>query len=309
MVPPVKRPGRGGPERTSVVHRIAPRQDRSAPVHESQNAGRAERLDAKIDRIYNDFLVGPERTFLSIKPKLNQRRRRAASCPVWVGSAPRAGKTSPRTHETPPMLPQPRGNGTPRLGSERTTPVLNARAKALPKALHKALHILPSRDQYDTPTCGGSETTTADERDATLEAHTASAAQQTVTKKRASKSSKSKKNKRDDQEKNAHMKVFVGGLSQSTTNETLREAFASLKKGVVVEAEVLYDQDSERSRGFGFVEFSPKRMEFRVDLDRWVEVDFDLVEDFWGGSDQPQLKTIRIDGVDCGVYAYRGKKA
>ena len=51
--------------------------------------------------------------------------------------------------------------------------------------------------------------------------------------------------------------------------------------------------------GFGFVEFSPKRMEFGVD--GWVEVDFDLVEDFWGGSDQPQKKIIRIDGVDCGV--------
>jgi hypothetical protein len=186
-------------------------------------------------------------------------------------------------------------------------PVLHARAKAL----HE---VQSSRDPNLTP-CGGSDTTTAgeppsrDEREAPQpqEAHTASAAPEEREKKKRASKSNSKKNRRDDQEKNAHMKVFVGGLSQSTTKETLREAFASLENGVVVEADVLFDQDSERSRGFGFVEFSPKRTEFRCG--HYVEVDFDLVEHFWGGSDQPQQKTIRIDGVDCGVYAYRGKKA
>lgn len=49
-------------------------------------------------------------------------------------------------------------------------------------------------------------------------------------------------------------RVFVGGLSSSTTDEILREAFAL--HGDVVEATVLTDPDTGRSRGFGFVTFA-----------------------------------------------------
>lgn len=48
-------------------------------------------------------------------------------------------------------------------------------------------------------------------------------------------------------------KLFVGGLSWNTTSEALQEAFASC--GDVVEAKVVTDRDSGRSRGFGFVTF------------------------------------------------------
>jgi RNA recognition motif-containing protein len=48
-------------------------------------------------------------------------------------------------------------------------------------------------------------------------------------------------------------KLFVGGLSFNTTEEGLREAFAAF--GTVVEAKVITDRDSGRSRGFGFVSF------------------------------------------------------
>ncbi|KAG8369611.1 hypothetical protein BUALT_Bualt14G0031700 [Buddleja alternifolia] len=49
-------------------------------------------------------------------------------------------------------------------------------------------------------------------------------------------------------------KLFVGGLSYGTDDQSLRDAFASF--GDVVEARVIMDRDSGRSRGFGFVNFS-----------------------------------------------------
>ncbi|EYU31496.1 hypothetical protein ABFS82_07G070600 [Erythranthe guttata] len=49
-------------------------------------------------------------------------------------------------------------------------------------------------------------------------------------------------------------KLFVGGLSYGTDDHSLREAFASF--GDVVDARVITDRDSGRSRGFGFVNFS-----------------------------------------------------
>jgi RNA recognition motif-containing protein len=50
------------------------------------------------------------------------------------------------------------------------------------------------------------------------------------------------------------VKLFVGGLSFSTSNERLREAFAAC--GAVESATVVTDRDTGRSRGFGFVEMS-----------------------------------------------------
>jgi RNA recognition motif-containing protein len=47
-------------------------------------------------------------------------------------------------------------------------------------------------------------------------------------------------------------KLFVGGLSFSTTSDGLREFFS--QSGAVVSANVITDQFSGQSRGFGFVE-------------------------------------------------------
>lgn len=46
-------------------------------------------------------------------------------------------------------------------------------------------------------------------------------------------------------------KLFVGGLSWNTTDEGLRDAFTRF--GDVVEAKVITDRETGRSRGFGFV--------------------------------------------------------
>ncbi|KAL6143930.1 PREDICTED: glycine-rich RNA-binding protein 4, mitochondrial [Fragaria vesca subsp. vesca] len=49
-------------------------------------------------------------------------------------------------------------------------------------------------------------------------------------------------------------KLFVGGLSWSLDEKSLKEAFSSY--GEVTEVTIVYDKDSGRSRGFGFVNFS-----------------------------------------------------
>jgi RNA recognition motif-containing protein len=48
-------------------------------------------------------------------------------------------------------------------------------------------------------------------------------------------------------------KLFIGGLSWSTTDETLGAAFGAF--GEVIEARVVTERGTGRSRGFGFVTF------------------------------------------------------
>lgn len=49
-------------------------------------------------------------------------------------------------------------------------------------------------------------------------------------------------------------KLFVGGLSWDTTEDTLRNHFAQI--GPVASAQVITDKFTGKSRGFGFVEMS-----------------------------------------------------
>lgn len=50
------------------------------------------------------------------------------------------------------------------------------------------------------------------------------------------------------------MNIYVGNLSYSTTDESLRGAFEQF--GQVDSAKVITDRETGRSRGFGFVEMS-----------------------------------------------------
>jgi RNA recognition motif-containing protein len=50
------------------------------------------------------------------------------------------------------------------------------------------------------------------------------------------------------------MNIYVGNLSFSTYDEDLREVFAEF--GDVTSAKVIMDRETDRSRGFGFVEMS-----------------------------------------------------
>ena len=49
-------------------------------------------------------------------------------------------------------------------------------------------------------------------------------------------------------------KLYVGGLSYSTTSDSLRQHFAQC--GTVESATVITDRETGQSRGFGFVEMS-----------------------------------------------------
>lgn len=48
------------------------------------------------------------------------------------------------------------------------------------------------------------------------------------------------------------MRIFVGNLSFNTSDNELRDAFSAY--GEVASANVITDRDTQRSRGFGFVE-------------------------------------------------------
>lgn len=48
-------------------------------------------------------------------------------------------------------------------------------------------------------------------------------------------------------------KLFVGGLNWNTNDAGLRQAFEQF--GDIVEAKVIMDRDTGRSRGFGFITF------------------------------------------------------
>ena len=48
------------------------------------------------------------------------------------------------------------------------------------------------------------------------------------------------------------MRIFVGNLSFNTSDNDLRDAFSPY--GEVVSADVITDRETQRSRGFGFVE-------------------------------------------------------
>ncbi len=49
-------------------------------------------------------------------------------------------------------------------------------------------------------------------------------------------------------------KLFVGGLPYAVTDDQLREIFEAV--GVVTSAKVIVDRETNRSKGFGFVEMS-----------------------------------------------------
>lgn len=49
-------------------------------------------------------------------------------------------------------------------------------------------------------------------------------------------------------------KLFVAGLSYSTTEDELRDLFAEY--GTVDSAQIITDRETHRSKGFGFVEMS-----------------------------------------------------
>jgi RNA-binding protein Musashi len=63
-------------------------------------------------------------------------------------------------------------------------------------------------------------------------------------------------------------KVFVGGVSWETTEETLRQHFSSY--GAISDAVIMRDRATGRARGFGFVVFSDPSVADTVVLEKHV---------------------------------------
>ncbi|XP_062003030.1 glycine-rich RNA-binding protein RZ1A [Rosa rugosa] len=67
-------------------------------------------------------------------------------------------------------------------------------------------------------------------------------------------------------------RCFIGGLAWSTSDRSLKEAFD--KYGKLVEAKVVVDKFSGRSRGFGFVTFDDKKaMEEAIEEMNGIDLD------------------------------------
>jgi RNA recognition motif-containing protein len=67
-------------------------------------------------------------------------------------------------------------------------------------------------------------------------------------------------------------KLYVGNLSYSTTDNSLRDAFS--QAGTVVSATVISDKMTGRSKGFGFVEYgTDEEGQAAIDMFNGKEID------------------------------------
>lgn len=67
-------------------------------------------------------------------------------------------------------------------------------------------------------------------------------------------------------------KLYVGNLSFQTTEQTLEEAFK--QAGTVETVQVIRDRDTDRSKGFGFVEMATDE-EAQAAIEMWNGKEFD----------------------------------
>ena len=62
------------------------------------------------------------------------------------------------------------------------------------------------------------------------------------------------------------MKLYVGNISFTTTNQDLNDLFGAI--GTVESTNIIEDRETGRSRGFGFVEMADEAMA-QAAIDRW----------------------------------------
>lgn len=79
------------------------------------------------------------------------------------------------------------------------------------------------------------------------------------------------------QEHQRATKLFIGGLAGSVTSESMREFFSQY--GKVVDATVMLDRETGRSKGFGFVSFENANVEPLLGFGN-LEIDGKLVSCF-----------------------------
>lgn len=67
-------------------------------------------------------------------------------------------------------------------------------------------------------------------------------------------------------------KLFVGGISYGTTEESLKTAFS--QAGTVTSAKIIMDRATNRSKGFAFVEMATDE-EAKAAMDMWEGKELD----------------------------------
>ncbi|KAF8391598.1 hypothetical protein HHK36_023904 [Tetracentron sinense] len=94
-------------------------------------------------------------------------------------------------------------------------------------------------------------------------------------------------------------KLFVAGLSSAVDEKSLKDAFSSF--GEVSEVRIMYDKETGRSRGFGFINFSKDdearcakdAMDGKALLGRPLRISFALAKVRGGPVIVPRLSYVR----------------
>ncbi|XP_006846342.2 glycine-rich RNA-binding protein 4, mitochondrial [Amborella trichopoda] len=97
-------------------------------------------------------------------------------------------------------------------------------------------------------------------------------------------------------------RLFVGGLSWGVDEKSLKDSFSSF--GDVTEVRIIYDRDSGRSRGFGFIYFSNEdeakcakdAMDGKALLGRPLRISFAIEKVRGGPLVVPRLSGTRGEG-------------
>lgn len=106
-------------------------------------------------------------------------------------------------------------------------------------------------------------------------------------------------NKGGKSTENSKRKIFIGGLPSNITEEQLREQFA--KYGNVTDVVIMFDQQKQRSRGFGFLTFDTEECVDRVVQEHFIHVNGKQVE---VKKAEPRDLKMMADAASAGTLVF-----
>jgi len=81
---------------------------------------------------------------------------------------------------------------------------------------------------------------------------------------------------RNNKQKNDNCKVFVGGLPHGVTDEEIKQFFS--RYGFVKEFKMMYDENKQRPRGFGFITFEQEESANQVLQEHYIQFNGKQIE-------------------------------